>query len=254
MRGYLALTRSEIKLFLRDPFSTVFALAFPLMMMLLLSAVFGNDPADAREVENGLLVWRGVTPTDYYTAGSVGVIILALGVMSLPIQLTGYRERGILRRMRASSVPAWTLFAAQLTLSLLVVLAGAGLMAIIAWLILDASLPEDVAGVLFAVVLGTVAFSGIGMLLAALISTARAAQGIGLMLFFTLWLLSGTGPPRAVLPEGVRNLSDLLPLTYLVEAVQDPWYGFGWSVSDLAVLAAVAVVTAAPAIWRFRWD
>lgn len=254
MSGLLALTRSEIKLFLRDPFSVIFALAFPLMMMLLLSGVFGNDPADAQEVENGRLVWRGVTPTNYYTAGSVGVIVAALGVMSLPIQLTGYREQGILRRMRASSIPAWALFASQLALSLLVVLAGAGLMAVISWLLYDASLPEDVPGVLFAVLLGTVAFSGIGALLAALLSTARAAQGIGLMLFFTIWLLAGTGPPRAVLPEGVRALSDYLPLTYLVTAIQDPWFGYGWNVSDLAVLAAIAAVTTAFAMWRFRWD
>ena len=68
MSGYLTMTRTELRLFRREPFSIVFVLAFPLMMMMLLAAVFGNDQADAREVENGMLIWRGVTPADYYTA------------------------------------------------------------------------------------------------------------------------------------------------------------------------------------------
>jgi ABC-2 type transport system permease protein len=65
MRGYLAMTRAEFRLFRREPFSIIFVLAFPLMMMTLLAAVFGNDPADAQEIEDGVLIWRGVTPANY---------------------------------------------------------------------------------------------------------------------------------------------------------------------------------------------
>lgn len=254
IKGLLALTRSEIRLFIRDPFSTIFALAFPLMMMLLLSAVFGDDPEEAQAMENGMLVWRGVNPTDYYTAGSVGIIAVALGVMSLPIQIVGYREQGVLRRFRASSVPGWTVFASQLLLSMLVVLLGGAILAIAAWLISGASLPSDVLGVIVAGLAGVAAFCAIGSLLAVVIPTQRAALGIGLLLFFACWLLSGTGPPRAVLPEGVRTLSDALPLTYLVVAVQDPWFGYGWSWPDLAVLLGFTIAAGIPAIWLFRWD
>ncbi len=134
MRGYLAMARAEFRLFRREPFSIVFVLAFPLMMMALLSAVFGNDQADARDVENGMLIWRGVTPADYYTAASVAVIVAALGLMTIPINLAGYRERGILRRFRASSVSASTLVSAQLTLALLTFVAGAMLMGFVAWI------------------------------------------------------------------------------------------------------------------------
>ena len=45
MRGYLAMTRTEFRLFRREPFSVIFVLAFPLMMMVLLAAVFGNSPS-----------------------------------------------------------------------------------------------------------------------------------------------------------------------------------------------------------------
>jgi ABC-2 type transport system permease protein len=46
----------------------------------------------------------------------------------------------------------------------------------------------------------------------------------------------------------------MLPLTHLVTAVQNPWFGFGWSATDLAVLAAYAIAAGIPALWLFRWD
>jgi ABC-2 type transport system permease protein len=254
MHGYVAMTRAEFRLFRREPFSIVFVLAFPLMMMMLLSAVFGNDQADAQDVENGMLVWRGVTPANYYTAASVAVIIAALGLMTLPINLAGYRERGILRRLRASSVSAGTLVGAQLTLALVTFLAGTLVMSVVARLAYDATLPQQFVGVVVALLVGTAAFGAIGLALASMVRTNRSAQGIGLLLFFALWLISGTAPPRAVLPAGLRDAGGLLPLSHLVTAIQDPWFGFGWSWSDLAVLAAWALAAGIPALWFFRWD
>jgi ABC-2 type transport system permease protein len=254
MHGYAAMTRAELRLFRREPFSVVFVLAFPLMMMLLLAAVFGNDQANADDVENGMLVWRGVTPANYYTAASVAVIVAALGLMTLPINLAGYREQGILRRFHASSVPAWILVGAQLTVALVTFVAGTVVMAVVAVLAYDAELPSDVLGVVVALVLGTAAFGAIGLLLATVVRGSRSAQGIGLLLFFSLWLISGTAPPRAVLPAGLRDVGGALPLGHLVNAVQDPWFGSGWAGSDLAWLAAYAVVAGVPAFWFFRWN
>ncbi|TVZ03457.1 ABC transporter permease [Trebonia kvetii] len=252
MHGYLAMTRSEFRLFRREPFSVVFVLAFPLMMMVLLAAVFGNNQADAGNIQNGMLIWRGVTPANYYTAASVAGIIAALGVMTLPITLASYRQRGILRRFRASSVSTLALVGAQLTVALVTFAAGTLVMAIVARLAYHAMLPKDMLGVLVALLAGTAAFGAIGLLLAAVVKTSRSAQGIGLMLFFVLWLISGTAPPRAVLPAGLRDAGSVLPLTHLVTAVQNAWFGFGWAGTDLAVLAAYAVVAGIPALWLFR--
>jgi ABC-2 type transport system permease protein len=253
-RGYLAMTHAESRLFRREPFSIVFVLAFPLMMMVLLAAVFGNKQADARKIQNGMLIWRGVTPANYYTAASVAVIVAALGLLTLPVALAGYRERGILRRFHASSVSASTLIGSELTLALATFLAGTLVMAIVARFAYDAMLPQDVLGVVVALVAGTAAFGAIGLLLATVIRTSRSAQGIGLLLFFALWLISGTAPPRAVLPAGLRATGGLLPLSHLVTAVQNPWFGRGWSLTSLAVLAAYAVVAGIPALALFRWD
>jgi ABC-2 type transport system permease protein len=254
VNGYVVMTRTELRLFRREPFSIVFVLAFPLMMMMLLSAVFGNDQADAQEVENGMLIWRGVTPANYYTAASVASVIAALGLMTLPINLAGYRERGILRRLRASSVPALTVVTSQLTLAFVTFIAGAVVMAVVARFAYDAMLPADPLGVVVALSVGAVSFGSIGLLLATVVRGSRAAQGIGLMLFFALWLISGTAPPRAVLPGALREIGLASPLGQLVVAIQDPWFGNGWSWDHLAILVGYAIVAGLPAVWFFRWD
>ena len=74
------------------------------------------------------------------------------------------------------------------------------------------------------------------------------------MLFFAMWLICGTAPPRAVLPSGLRDVGGQLPLAHLVTAIQDPWFGFGWSWSSLGWLVGWAVVTGGPALYFFRWD
>ena len=254
IRGYTAMTRCEFRLFRREPFSVVFVLAFPVMMMVLLAEVFGNKQADAHSMQNGMLVWRGVTPANYYTAASAAVIIAALGLMTIPITLAGYRERGILRRFHASSIPAPILISAQSTLALFTFGAGTLVMAVIARFGYHAKLPKDVLGVIVALVVGTAAFVAIGLLIATVVRTSRSALGIGLLLFFALWLISGTAPPRAVLPAGLRDVGGVLPLAHLVTAVQDPWFGSGWSGSDLAALAGYAIIAGMPALWFFRWD
>jgi ABC-2 type transport system permease protein len=254
INGYIAMTRSEFRLFRREPFSVVFVLAFPLMMMVLLAAVFGSKEADAHKIQNGMLIWRGVTPANYYTAASAAVIVAALGLLTLPITLASYRERGILRRFQASSVSASTLVSAVLTLALVTFVAGTVVMAIVAHFAYHAVLPQDVAGIVVALLVGTAAFGAIGLLLSTVIRTSRSAEGIGLMLFFALWLISGTAPPRAVLPSGLRDIGGALPLTHLVTAIQNSWFGFGWSGADIAILAAWAVAAGVPALWLFRWD
>lgn len=252
MQGFLKLTWVEMKLFLRDPFATVTALAFPFIMLMLLAAVFANE--DPQGEIDGVLVWRGISGDDYYVGASVGIVIAAIGLLALPVHLAAYREQGVLRRFRASSVPTWTLFASQFIVGVAVAVVGSVLMTAIAMFTYGTPFPDALLGVFVALLLAAACFTSIGFLLAALIPTARAAQGIGLLLFFSTWMLSGTGPPRAVLPETVSTIGGLSPLARVTIAVQDAWFGFGWNWAELGIIAGIAVAVAIPALWLFRWD
>ena len=123
---------------------------------------------------------------------------------------------------------------------------------VLAWLTWDIRRPGSWLGVAAVAVLGTVAFAAIGMRLGAVMPTARAAQGIGLLPWFTMMMVSGAGPPPEVLSPALSTTGDLLPLKHLVVALQNPWLGFGVNWGEMGVLLAISAVTAALAALALR--
>ena len=100
------------------------------------------------------------------------------------------------------------------------------------------------------IVVGSVAFVSIGVLLGTLLPSARAAQAIGLLLFFPSFLLGVGGPPPAVMSDALREIAELLPLALANQAIREPWLGIGNATGALLATAAIAVVATALAARR----
>ena len=230
----------EVKLFAREPIAVVFAFAFPLVVLLVLAGVFGAEP-DSN--------FGGVAGIDYYVPGYLAVVIASIGLIGLPVHLASLRERGVLRRLRASSVSMTGVFGAQTVVHVAMAVVGGALLLVAASLVYDVRAPSSVAGVALGFGVGALSFVAIGLLLGSLAPTARAAQGIGLVLFFPMWLLSGAGPPREVMTRTMRQLSDVLPLTRVVTAIQEPWLGTGSNLSELPLLTVLFAAAAALTAW-----
>jgi ABC-2 type transport system permease protein len=115
-------------------------------------------------------------------------------------------------------------------------------------------LPESPAQVLVAFAVGAVCFTAIGVALGAVLPTARAAQGAGIILFFAMLMLSGSGPPRDVLSDPMRWISDVLPLTHVVLTLQTPWLGYGWDTWAFVGVLAFTTGSIAVALRFFRWE
>jgi ABC-2 type transport system permease protein len=89
--------------------------------------------------------------------------------------------------------------------------------------------------------LGALSFTALGFLLGTVLPNARAAQGIGLLLFFPMFLLGGAGPPPEAMSEVMQALSDYNPLAHAIRALQEPWLELGTGNSHIAVLVAVTI-------------
>ena len=96
-------------------------------------------------------------------------------------------------------------------------------------------------------------FAAIGALLGALLPAPRAAQGAGLMLFFVMLFVSGTGPPTEVMSGLMVAIGEWLPLQHAVVALQDAWLGFGWNWAELLILAVLALAASWGALRAYRW-
>ncbi len=158
-------------------------------------------------------------------AGYVGVVIGAIGLISLPAHVAAYRERGILRRFRASSISIWAVLGTQAIVSFAVAIVSSLLLVLVALPLYRFDFPRSFPAFVLGFAVSCASFLALGLLVATVVRNARAAQAVGLSLFFPMWLLSGAGPPPAVMPTAMRRIGDVLLLTHVVRSVQDPWFG-----------------------------
>ncbi|OGO58629.1 MAG: hypothetical protein A2Z32_02995 [Chloroflexi bacterium RBG_16_69_14] len=243
MTVFRGLTWIETKLFVREPFQLFFALAFPLIILVIMAAIFPMTPYSGAP-----------NSTTYYVPATLGMVIAAVAFVGVPVELAAYRERGVLRRFRASGIPTWALLGSEFLVALLIATIGALLL--VAAGRFDGRLvdPIEPLGVVVGLVVGTFGLVGIGLAVGAVLPNARAAQGIGLLLFFGGYLLSGGGPPRDAMPDSMRTISDLDPVTHVMTALQAPWFGPGFDPAEIVLLGALGVVGLIVAALLFRWE
>jgi len=233
--GALALT--ETRLLTRDWTLLVFAFLFPPFTMLVLAGVFGTDPDD------GFAMRR---PDDYYVAASTGVPAIGLALIGLPVALASYRERGVLRRFEAFGISTLRVVAAQAAVTWALIILAVGLVLAVAVPTYGVPAFAHPWQVLLGFLVGSGTLVLLGVAVGLAVPTARAAQAVGLMTFFPLYLLGGGGPPRTVMTSTMRSISDCLPS--IIPAVTDPWLGIaavGDHLIPLAAWAAAALVTIA---------
>jgi ABC-2 type transport system permease protein len=224
---------AELKLVMRDPLVLTFVFVFPVVTMLIIGGSFGTTPDRA---------FAGTDPAQWYVASYLTVVIAATGLVMLPVHLASYRERGVLRRFALAGFSRWSFAAAQLGVGLVAVTLGVGALLAVAAPVYGIPAMHSPERVLPALVLGAVAFVAIGVVLGTVLRSARAAQAVGLMLFFPSMLLGAGGPPPHVLGAGMRDVARFLPLTQATDAIREPWLGIGSATSSLVVVAVLTLV------------
>ena len=252
MRAILRLTLVEMKLFVREPLALVFVFAFPLFVLFVLGGVFGND-VDLQDEEN-LRVWRGVGPADYYQPAYIGLVMASVGLITMPLRITSYREQGVLRRFEAAGVAKTAILGSQLLVGLGMMTVGAAAIVVASNLSQGTSLSESWGLTAPAYLLSAITFAVLGLMLGSVLPGSRAAQGAGMLLFFVMMFISGAGPPREVLANGMKGFSEVLPLTHVILLLQDTWLAAEWDGTASLVVAAFLVVAGAVTLRFFRWE
>ena len=239
----------NLKLFLREPLKVVFSLALPLIILFVLGGVFGNDTSQP----GGQVVFRGIGPMSYYVPAYVALVVASVCVISIPTHLASDRERGVLKRLHASSVSVWAVAGAEVVVACVLSVVSAVMLLIAAWLVYDFEPAQSVFAVLGVFVLLTLGFAGFGIFLGSVLPTARAAQAVGMLVWFVMLFLGGAGPPPEVLTGGMQTISDFTPLWHAVLMMQDAWLGLDAGLSWF-IFCAIGVVSAVLGLRFFRWE
>lgn len=241
-RTTLRLTATEVRLLLREPMVAVGLIGFPLATVLVLAGVFGQAPDPE---------FAGVAPSDHYLAGYVGVVLAAMGLITIPVHLATHRQLGVLRRFRSAGLSAGVLVATEIALGVVLGTVAVAVVLLAGSAFYGLRMPADPVGVLGWYIAGLACFTAIGVALGSVVPSGRSANALGNFVFVPMFLLGGGGPPRAVMTSAMHSLSDALPLSHLVGGLRLAWLGttddphaLWWPLAVAAVAVAVAVLAA----------
>ncbi|MBW5250854.1 ABC transporter permease [Streptomyces sp. P01-B04] len=239
-RMIAAQTALETRMLLRNGEQLLLTVIIPTLLLVLFSAVDIVDTGSGESV-------------DFLTPG-----ILALAVMSTAFTgqaiATGFERRyGVLKRLAASPLPRWGLMTAKTLAVLVTEVLQVVLLTVIAFA-LGWSPHGNPFAVLLLLVLGTAAFSGLGLLMAGTLK-AEATLAAANLVFLLLLVGGGVIVPLEKFPDAVQSVLGLLPIAALSDGLRDvlqngaamPW-------GDLGILAVWTVLGLGAAARFFRWE
>ena len=242
----LRLTATEAKLFVRERVGLVWGVGFPLLLLI----IFGSIPAFKQPSKQ----LGGITTLDAYVPILIAFVLAMLALNALPPVLAGYREKGILRRLSTTPVGAVRVLAAQLAIQLAVAVVTLVLIIAVARIAYHVPLPRQVLGFAGTVLLAAIALFSLGLFVAAVAVTGRAANAAGALLFFPMMFFAGLWLPIALMPSMLRHISSFTPLGAAVQSLGETTSGAWPHPLLITVLAAWAVAGSVAAARLFRWE
>lgn len=244
--------RYENRLFWRTPIAAFFTIFFPLMFLFLFSMIFGTDEID--------LGPRGTFTVAQFFAPTLGAFAAASATYTnLGIAAAISRDEGILKRFLGTPLPRWIYIVGKVGSAIWIAALAITLMMSVGHFVFDvpiyaARLPA--AAITF--VVGTLAFSALGMLVAALAPSGEAAPAITNATILPMAFVSEVFIVTANAPAWLETVGNILPLKHFARAFQDAFNpavtgaAFNWG--RWGILLAWGVVGAALALKFFSWD
>jgi ABC-2 type transport system permease protein len=245
MRLFFHELRAQQKLFWRSRELAFFTFALPVILYFLLGSVYGDDEVD------------GVPGADYLLAGMLGYGAASTAFAGLAILLVIRREQGILKRLRATPLPASTYLAAVLSSIVLIFALESVLMIAIGRVGFDTPLPARPLSLAVALLLGAISFAAMAVGLSGLVRSAEGASAVVNAIYLPVSFISGAFFSPESFPAFLEAIANVLPLTYFIELVRDVML-HGSEIWDepaaLGVVAAWGVVGLVAAVRSFRWE
>lgn len=229
--------------FWRNPQAAIFTFVFPVLFIAILGALY------ARAKHSSL---GGLPVLEYYIPTIAAMAVLTSCYGQLAVALAARRQNGILKRVRATPLPAWAYFGGLLARCILVSFVDVALIVGVGRMY-GVPLPTNWLAIAGILALGAASFCSMGVAAASVISNADAAPAVAQLVMFPLLFLSGTYMP--ITSKWLTQITEWLPVRPFNELLTAPLSQHAAvSGHQIEVLALWGVVGIAVAIRRFRWD
>jgi ABC-2 type transport system permease protein len=244
VRVFVHELRAQQLAFWRSKEAALFIFLFPLLLYVLLGSVY-----------NGTIY--GVPAPQALLAGLIGYGCANTAFAGLAIQLVVRRELGILKRLRATPLPATTYIAAVLASTLVIFVAQAISLFVIGRIFYGTPFPSAIGSLILAVILGAASFAGLGVATASLIRSAEGSSAVVNFILLPMAFLTGSFGPTRHYPAFLRAIGDVLPLKYFIEIMNAVYLrgnGLWTKPAAIGVLAAWGASGLIVSALKFRWE
>jgi ABC-2 type transport system permease protein len=237
--------RAQQLLFWRNREAAFFSFLFPIILLVLLGSVYGEE-----EIE-------GVRGSTYLLAGLIGYGVAAAAFASLAITLVVRREAGLLKRVRGTPLSPSVYLSAVIVSMVIVIALQAAAQVLIGRLLLDADWPASPGSFVAVLAIGAAAFAALGIAITTVVRTAEGSSAVVNAIYIPMAFISGAFFSPQELPRFLEAISEVLPLTYLLRLIRSTFIEGDVLSSSPGAVAAVVVwgcLGLAVALRMFRWE
>lgn len=247
MKAFFTLFKTEVKLTVRHMDALFFGVLFPVGMAFLLGAIYGGKPAFDGADYTKLQLSFGAFAT---------IGICATGLMGLPLVLSDYRHKKILKRFRVTPVSPSMLLFIQVLISFILAVVSLLCTAAVSAAVFGYSMPGSVLYFSLSFLLLTVTIYSIGMLIASLSPNMKIANLACTLLYFPMLFLSGATVPYEIMPKALQAVSNVFPMTQGIKLIKAA--SLGLAVEDMlpqmVIMAVLSLICILLSIKYFKWE
>jgi ABC-type multidrug transport system permease subunit len=212
-----------------------------------------RDPLAVREQR---VTEPGSRYIDFLIPGLLGMNLMGSGMWGVGFAVVSARTKKLLKRFLATPMRrSHYLFSFMLSRLLFLVIEVATLVGF-GWLVFDVGVRGSLVTLALLSVLGSLAFSGIGLLVASRAKTVEAVSGLMNLVMLPMWVLSGTFFSYARFPDAIQPVVRALPLTALNDALRGVMIdgaAAGALAAPVAIVAGWGIASFVVGLKVFRW-
>ena len=184
------------------------------------------------------------------------IAICAGGVMGLPLVISDYRQKKLLKRYKVTPTSPVLLLAVQVSIYAIYSLLSLALVYLVGNLFFGVRFPGSLVMFFVSYLLVMLSMFSIGMMVGGVAPNMKAASIVASVLYFPMLIFSGATLPYEVMPTVLQKIADILPLTQGIKllkaaslglAIEDAWL-------PLIIMAALIVVCGGIALKCFKWE
>jgi ABC-2 type transport system permease protein len=247
MKAFKTMLKIEWKLSLRGMDMFIFAICMPLIVLVILGLLYGSNPAFPGADYSFL---------DQSFGALVSISICAGGVMGLPLVISEYRSRHILKRLYVTPVSPVLIILVQVTIYMIYALLSFISLFLTAIVFFDFQIRGSWLQFFSGWGLVLLSMFSIGILVGGLAKNTKIAGVLASILYFPMLIFSGATLPFEVMPEVMQNLSEVLPLTQGIKLLKAATLDLPQEqmLMPIGILVFMTIVCLWIGIKYFRWE